>query len=260
MTDRTTEAVTDAELMALSCQTSGSTRRALEDLQRLRKEERQWRRMLAFAYSGSQNLYGDDGELQDSRLPWMIDYVRDPLDQIQQAIWNRGNLILESEIKKHGSFEAALAARSAPEPREQPLELFQYNDDFTSKYVPTDEEIRDARDWLSPVYYHAGLDKADGDDAREAIENACDTLNDILVSRRSGLTKAPRPYGVGKCGCGLDEPCCDSCLPPSQSSTTKRDCQHDLLQADTTVIADGRWDAKCSTCGEEWHIPHPEAK
>lgn len=51
--------------------------------------ERTLRRMLAFAYSGS-FLYGDDGEMQDSRLPFPIDYVRDSVAEIENKIYQRG--------------------------------------------------------------------------------------------------------------------------------------------------------------------------
>lgn len=51
--------------------------------------EHELRRMLAFAYSGS-HLYGDDGELHDSRFPFPIDYMRNSIDQIRTQIHNRG--------------------------------------------------------------------------------------------------------------------------------------------------------------------------
>lgn len=47
------------------------------------------RELLAFAYSGS-NLYGDDGELQDNRLPHPIDFFRDSPEKIRDAIQARG--------------------------------------------------------------------------------------------------------------------------------------------------------------------------
>jgi hypothetical protein len=54
----------------------------------LSESEYRLRKLLAFAYSGS-HLYGDDGELQDSRLP-PIDYMRDSVEQIENAIHARG--------------------------------------------------------------------------------------------------------------------------------------------------------------------------
>jgi len=58
------------------------------ECERLRVDESELRRMLAFAYSGT-NLYGDDGELQDGRLP-MIDYIRDSVTDIRNKIDERG--------------------------------------------------------------------------------------------------------------------------------------------------------------------------
>lgn len=52
-------------------------------------EERAWREGWAFAYSGAANLYGDDGELQDGRLP-MIDWMRDSAMEIRAKIHQRG--------------------------------------------------------------------------------------------------------------------------------------------------------------------------
>lgn len=46
------------------------------------------RYMLAIAYSGS-NLYGDDGELQDNRLPHMIDFKRDSTQEIRNKMEQR---------------------------------------------------------------------------------------------------------------------------------------------------------------------------
>lgn len=57
-------------------------------------DELELRRMLAFAYSGH-HLYGDDGELQDSRFP-MIDYMRDSVKDIQNKITQRGMDVLKS--------------------------------------------------------------------------------------------------------------------------------------------------------------------
>lgn len=53
------------------------------------QDERCLRRMLAHAYAG-EHLYGDDGELQDGRLPFPIDFVRDSVQQIERKIHERG--------------------------------------------------------------------------------------------------------------------------------------------------------------------------
>jgi len=52
--------------------------------------ERQLRKMLAFAYSKLGALYGDDGELHDSTMPFPIDFMRDSLDRIEEQMNNRG--------------------------------------------------------------------------------------------------------------------------------------------------------------------------
>jgi hypothetical protein len=54
------------------------------------------RRLLAFTYS-SGHLYGDDGELQDNRLPHPIDYVRDSVTEIERKINARGMDRLQTE-------------------------------------------------------------------------------------------------------------------------------------------------------------------
>lgn len=38
--------------------------------------------------------------------------------------------------------------------------------------------------------------------------------------------------------------------------TSERQCQHDLLKPDTTVVVQGPYDASCPVCKGEWHIPH----
>jgi len=58
------------------------------ELKSARSDIRELRRMLAFAYSGS-NLYVDDRELQDSRFP-SIDFVRDTVTDIANKITQRG--------------------------------------------------------------------------------------------------------------------------------------------------------------------------
>lgn len=63
------------------------------------EDERTLRRLLAFSYS-SGHLYGDDGELQDNRLPHPIDYVRDAVAEIERKINARGidRLLSESSL------------------------------------------------------------------------------------------------------------------------------------------------------------------
>lgn len=51
--------------------------------------ERLLRMMLAFAYSGSR-LYCDDGELQDSSAHPFIDFLNDPVEELQRKIKERG--------------------------------------------------------------------------------------------------------------------------------------------------------------------------
>lgn len=80
-----------------------STQSAREDLEHgasawLSPAERKLRMLLAFAYSKPGSLYGDDGELHDSTMPFPIDYMRDSIDQIQQQMHNRGMVEL-SKVK-----------------------------------------------------------------------------------------------------------------------------------------------------------------
>lgn len=74
--------------------------------------ERTLRRLLAFAYSGS-NLYGDDGELQDSRLP-MIDYVRDSVAEIERKITERGNRQLAAQQSETKSLQGLRSSSLQP--------------------------------------------------------------------------------------------------------------------------------------------------
>ena len=53
-------------------------------------EEYAWRCGWAFAYSGPAHLYGDDGELQDGRMPFPIDWMRDSALEIRAKIEARG--------------------------------------------------------------------------------------------------------------------------------------------------------------------------
>lgn len=62
------------------------------------KENRLLRRLLAFAYSG-EHLYGDDGELQDGRLP-CIDFKRDSAEAIERKIHERGMKALARQMEQ----------------------------------------------------------------------------------------------------------------------------------------------------------------
>jgi hypothetical protein len=71
-----------------------SSQTAREDMEHgagawLSPVERKLRTMLAFAYSKPGHLYGDDGELQDSQMPFPIDYMRDSIDHIEKMIHDR---------------------------------------------------------------------------------------------------------------------------------------------------------------------------
>lgn len=94
------------------------------------EHERILRRLLALAYSMPSGLYGDDGELQDNRQPW-IDYVRDSAADIERAITERGRLAMQEAARhcpecpeyepsdrnefcfRHGLFALAVADRLA---------------------------------------------------------------------------------------------------------------------------------------------------
>lgn len=52
-------------------------------------DELAWREGWAFAYSGIEHLYIDDGELQDNRIP-SIDWMRDTPTEIRNKIVERG--------------------------------------------------------------------------------------------------------------------------------------------------------------------------
>ena len=51
-------------------------------------EEMKLRRLLALTYSGT-SLYGDDGELQDTKVQPFIDFKRDSADEIEDKIQER---------------------------------------------------------------------------------------------------------------------------------------------------------------------------
>lgn len=43
----------------------------------------------------------------------------------------------------------------------------------------------------------------------------------------------------------------------SASRDASSACNHDLTTSNPTVIVDGKYDARCYVCKEEWHIPYP---
>ena len=60
-----------------------------DEIDQLRSENKQLRRMLAIQYSGS-GLYTDDGEFSCAKEhPW-IDFKRMPVEQIEQCMQQRG--------------------------------------------------------------------------------------------------------------------------------------------------------------------------
>jgi hypothetical protein len=71
--------------------------------------------MLAHAYSGSK-LYGDDGELQDNSEYPFIDYLRDPVDRIQESIHSRGM----NAWVKHNSEQTPLDTDGRPLTKDEP--------------------------------------------------------------------------------------------------------------------------------------------
>ena len=60
----------------------------MDDLENLKRENRQLRRMLAVRIGGS-GLYRDDGELQDASQHPFIDFKRDSADEIQAKLIER---------------------------------------------------------------------------------------------------------------------------------------------------------------------------
>lgn len=101
-------ALCDHYLRATQRESGGVSERtpqsAREDLERgpgawLSERESRLRTLLAFAYSGSQHLYGDDGELVDGRLPF-IDYMRDSVEEIEKAMEARGMAALSASQRK----------------------------------------------------------------------------------------------------------------------------------------------------------------
>jgi len=60
-----------------------------DEIDQLRLENKQLRRMLAVAYSGA-SLYTDDGELSCGREHPLIDFKRMSIEQIEQCMRQRG--------------------------------------------------------------------------------------------------------------------------------------------------------------------------
>lgn len=76
------------------------------------------RELLALAYSAG-HLYGDDGELQDNRLP-PIDYYRDSVADIERKMNERGMERLRAELTKNSNQAGASSVgggMQAPTPR-----------------------------------------------------------------------------------------------------------------------------------------------
>ena len=75
------------------------------------EDERTLRRLLALAYAGSGELYGDDGELQLGGFPHPIDFRRMSVAEIEKRIHARGMAKLVEQMR------AARALRQAtPQP------------------------------------------------------------------------------------------------------------------------------------------------
>ena len=72
-------------------------------------DERRLRRMLAFAYSGPGELYGDDGELQNSAELPIIDFNRDSVLEIERKITERGNRRLARQLQQEKASEPPMA-------------------------------------------------------------------------------------------------------------------------------------------------------
>lgn len=67
-------------------------------------DEMRLRRLLAVAYSGSK-LYTDDGELQDGSTLPVIDFKRDTVDEIEEAITERGRKQAKEYFRLRGMGE-----------------------------------------------------------------------------------------------------------------------------------------------------------
>lgn len=69
------------------------------------------RRMLAFAYSGPGELYGDDGELQNGAELPVIDFNRDSVSEIERKITERGRRRLAKMQQEEPAAIETIAAR-----------------------------------------------------------------------------------------------------------------------------------------------------
>jgi len=72
---------------------------AYAELAALKEENERLRELLAFAYCRGALLYGDDGELQDSRKHPTIDFKRDPAGIISEKMHQRAALGQEGNNK-----------------------------------------------------------------------------------------------------------------------------------------------------------------
>lgn len=71
-----------------------------DEIESIKRDNRHLRRLLALAYSGFGNLYGDDDQLTDtSRMPY-IDYVNDTVDKIEQSFHQRAYDAMEATDAK----------------------------------------------------------------------------------------------------------------------------------------------------------------
>jgi hypothetical protein len=74
------------------------------DIEKLERENKIFRRLLALSYSGAGNLYHDDGELQDSSSVPLIDFRRDSAEEIEDKIQQRGLNCLKEELSRNPNF------------------------------------------------------------------------------------------------------------------------------------------------------------
>jgi hypothetical protein len=100
------EQVWRAEWEQISATAAALQREYAASAARVDSDNRLLRMCLAFAYSGSA-LYGDDGELQDNSMQPFIDYRRDSVAQIQEAMQERGLRKLEAALAQPDAARAA---------------------------------------------------------------------------------------------------------------------------------------------------------
>ena len=90
-----------------------------------------------------------------------------------------------------------------------------------------------------------------------------DRLRAEVERLRAAVKRAVATWGDSMTGDGADGETMQhlrDALGPAPETTAWRECQHDLLKPDTTVIVEGPWDAHCPVCKGEWHIPHPTSE